>query len=294
MNSRYLILFAGMLAGSSNLGAGIITVTNATYEADATYMSNFTVGTHVTDSQVTPGTVTEQGTSATLSVAQGATLSSQSIGQGTNTRTGAHAIVNYYFTVSGPQNGLTVPVNIQFILTASALGKGAIVAQASSEIELDRSLAVYKDDEAHNMFCPSDINGKMGVMGGPCEYQVTTCSPSFPCFTTSGLVALDATGTAGVDSSFNVNLLTGDVHEITLEVNTLGGEFNIANAFADPYISIDPNFAGASDYSIIQSAGVANGLANAPTATPEPVSFALFGIGLAGVIFFRRRSKKQG
>jgi hypothetical protein len=61
-----------------------------------------------------------------------------------------------------------------------------------------------------------------------------------------------------------------------------------SSAFADPFIEVDPSFANASDLQVIVSAGIGNSQ-DSPSATPEPVSFALAGIGLVGVALIRRR-----
>ena len=45
--------------------------------------------------------------------------------------------------------------------------------------------------------------------------------------------------------------------------------------FAEPCIEVDPNFANASDYSIVVSQGIGN---TPVSATPEPSSLALAGL----------------
>jgi hypothetical protein len=50
-----------------------------------------------------------------------------------------------------------------------------------------------------------------------------------------------------------------------------------ASAFADPFIFVDPGVAGASQYSIVLSPGVANGL---PASVPEPAEWALVATGI--------------
>jgi hypothetical protein len=61
------------------------------------------------------------------------------------------------------------------------------------------------------------------------------------------------------------------------------------SAFLDPLFSIDPNFAGASNYSIETSFGIGNAVG----AVPEPSTWAMMIFGFAGVGFtaYRRKSK---
>ena len=84
-----------------------------------------------------------------------------------------------------------------------------------------------------------------------------------------------------------VNLLSGDQFgggNIVIGASVNGP----SSAFADPFIEVDPSFANASDLQVIVSAGIGNSQ-DSPSATPEPVSFALAGIGLVGVALIRRR-----
>jgi hypothetical protein len=63
---------------------------------------------------------------------------------------------------------------------------------------------------------------------------------------------------------------------------------NGGTASVDPLIYIDPGFAGASDYSIELSPGVANALPGVPE--PAAWTMMLTGFGLLGLAARRRRA----
>jgi hypothetical protein len=73
-----------------------------------------------------------------------------------------------------------------------------------------------------------------------------------------------------------------------LEVEASSGDSPLAesaNASADPFIFIDPSFAGAANYSIEVSPGVGNGL---PSAAPEPGTLGLMASFLGLLLAIRR------
>lgn len=111
----------------------------------------------------------------------------------------------------------------------------------------------------------------------------------------SAVVCTD--GSCGTtDTSFSGTLgssaLSGEVGDtIQLEVEASSGDSllaEFANASADPFIFIDPSFAGAANYHIEVSPGVANGPL---LATPEPGSWMLLGTACAALLISRRRAR---
>lgn len=91
----------------------------------------------------------------------------------------------------------------------------------------------------------------------------------------------------GVVSLMAVSGQVGSVQLTTQAANTFlfGGT---ANASADPFIYVDPLFAGASRYSVVVSEGVGNALS---ITVNEPDSFGLFAIGLVGLIYWRAQRR---
>ena len=79
----------------------------------------------------------------------------------------------------------------------------------------------------------------------------------------------DGYGTVYLTVSAGVSALTGTAY-----------------GFADPVISVDPSAPNAGEYSVDLSEGVGN---TNPTA-PEPATFAMAGMALAGVFLLRRRA----
>jgi len=106
----------------------------------------------------------------------------------------------------------------------------------------------------------------------------------------------DTCGTT--DTSFSGTLATsvfsGQIDTIQLEIEASSGDSpnaEWANASADPYIYIDPSFAGAGKYSVEVSPGVGNAPATL-AAVPEPSSVCLLA-GVASAVALLRRGRRR-
>lgn len=98
----------------------------------------------------------------------------------------------------------------------------------------------------------------------------------------------------GSFNSVGVSGFVGDFVDIQVQASMLGLSSNpeSASASADPLIMVDPTFAGASQYSIVLSPGVGNGIAGAPGA-PEPGTFVLLGLSAIGMFLLRRQMARS-
>lgn len=86
--------------------------------------------------------------------------------------------------------------------------------------------------------------------------------------------------TAGCPST-NVFVQTQATAGLMLDIGQSGS--SAANAFADPIITIDPNFVDAALFDIVFSPGL--------DVVPIPASVYLFGSGLLGLVGMARRKK---
>ncbi len=167
---------------------------------------------------------------------------------------GALAQVKYSFEVVGGNPGDQVPVDIQFDLRTGATVDGidatfGAIAGAQADITvLNQGQSIFFQCASTERF-PTDSCGVSAIFGSA---TVTATSGD-----TSNQLQLRVVAGTGPDP-FQDSLA--------------------AFAFADPFIFVDPGFAGASEYSIVLTPGVGNGI---PGSVPEPAEWLL---AISGVL----------
>lgn len=197
-----------------------------------------------------------QGASAAVSVSSGPVLLAFSTA-GDN----AQAHLSYSFQVSGPSAVFSVPIDISYVV------------EAVGDIRYDASSATLQILQASLFDYPilrlASNDGSAVVTG------------------TSSDASRTATFSTSVSSQPNITL--GVFVNVVLDAFARGPN---GSAFIDPTISIDPTFFAAnpqytpSDFTITQSAGVANG--NTSNSVPEPSSVILL-VGVVSLCALTRR-----
>lgn len=96
------------------------------------------------------------------------------------------------------------------------------------------------------------------------------------------------TGWRSFSARHSLELTSNTQYHVYLSAFTDAYGPDFGEAFADPYIQIDPNFASNHDVQLALSAGVVNN----PISIPVPASSVLFasGLGMLGLLFRRRKS----
>lgn len=169
------------------------------------------------------------------------------------------AVLNYSFEVVGGNPGDQVPLLIATGLSAiTSVGPAISDGYAFSEIVVSTGLA-----GANETIC------SVGCCAGTGE--------------TSFSGVLDATAASGTIDTVHL--------EVEASSQSLPGLGITSSASADPYIYVDPSFAGASNYSILVSPGVGNALPSS-TATPEPGSLWLVPIAMGAILAERLRRRR--
>ena len=177
----------------------------------------------------------------------GAQSSSGPINDLFNPGAGAVATVDYSFQVVGGNPGDVVPILI-------ATGLSATASSFSHAFGFAETVVHTSFGDASRVVCTNNTCG--------------TTDTSF-----SGVFAWSA-----------ISQETGDTIHLSVEAESGDSPLaESANAAADPFIFIDPTFAGAANYSVQVSPGVANSL---PSSVPEPATLALSAAALLLLINF--------
>ena len=171
---------------------------------------------------------------------------------------GSSAAESYYLMASGPSGSvpLIIASNVLANVTECCIVDGVSEGSAASS----GYIRIFYDNDA-TMMIDELVNGGAGA-----NYFVQT----------SSFVAPDITIPANT-------LITVDIGA-SAEAYSAGDS---AFANVDPIISIDPSFAGASNYSLEFSAGIKGSSTSGPgsgSTVPEPSSFWLMTVGLLALV----------
>jgi hypothetical protein len=163
---------------------------------------------------------------------------------------GFNAGIRYFFTVTGPDHDVVIPLLATFALHASAVGTFATNSSASFSV----------------VFTANDFTEQV-------EADVLQPTPT------------------DIFSSRAFGLEVGRVGQVVLGVS--GGSFGgFAEAYADPYIFVDPAFvASHPGYAVAVSDGIGNAAPISAVPEPETGAMMLFGIGL--MVAARRRAAQH-
>ena len=169
---------------------------------------------------------------------------------------GATAAVRYFFEVTGGNSGDVVP-----LLIATNLSTDATAASGGHSFA---SLSAFTNSFG-NSFVAVCTNESCG-----------TTDSSF-----SGLLSTRAR--------------SGEVGELDLQVSAGSGpslNSGFASASADPFIYVDPSFSAASQYSILVSPGVGNGIEAASVPEPGSAGLLALSVGLLWIAVRKRTSAR--
>lgn len=181
--------------------------------------------------------------------------------------------VVYSFEWNGPNGVQTIPVSIAVLLQARS------TVDATDPYAQTESFASYRLSQAGADvdFLEEDCNRPRGVLGPGCQ-------------------------SSGFNGTLNYDLTPNTVYNVELKVFAdasdalvygLAGPHGLttptASANADPHIFLDPDFSFADQYELVLSAGISNVIPTVVPPVPEPETWALMLIGLAGLGMAPRR-----
>jgi hypothetical protein len=230
-----------------------------------------------------PGTVTESsvGPNSPNTLAGGAYTSSATISAAgpflSVSATSNNLTLN---NALGPQGSAQVIYYVEFVGPAGSVPVNVVVSGG-----VGNTNGWFAGTDIHGNPLGGDIADSFieitqaGFNGGAPLIVACAAEPGFACSKDS------------FAGSFQFSLAANTLIQVQLQVDAgvptlYAGTYS---AFIDPVFSIDPSFAGASNYTLALSPGITQTAGSQTAGTPEPSSFALLGFGLLALVAIRRR-----
>ena len=174
----------------------------------------------------------------------------------------AYMFLEYFFRVSGP-SGVSVPI----IINAS----GNVAADTSNQ-----------DAQVYALgYVAVGLKNETPIIGAACQGTGSSCGSwnNAPSFSVSANYTVDSNWDNNIQ--LYLQLTSSWLNPSTDQLS--------ASGFVDPFISIDPTFARANEFSIDFSPGIFNSVAP----VPEPSTWAMMILGFVGLGYMAYRRRKQ-
>ena len=174
-----------------------------------------------------------------------------------------------------------VNLDFQGMIKAEGSGSGGGATAHIALIDLNGDTRVY---DQIGSFADGEHFDRSWIDAAGVNHVSHDANYGFTSFHENGVYAILANTTYIVDVSVSANASTSAGYEVFSDGAS-------GNAFADPYLSIDPSTPNAGAYTLLISPGIGNSLAvAAPVPEPEIYAMILAGLGVIGFTSRRRRS----
>ena len=210
---------------------------------DAFYLAALQTSQHAQREFQAPGTYVLDGASTTVDGTP--SLVGHVATAATDEQGSVESIIHYAFAVSGPVNNIAVPMFVSWSVDASVSGPLLTQASVFSQVWLESGFGGIRI--LATQLAASNLNPQPGR----------------------------------VSATLPFTAIAGGVYGIWMQIDlNARGAGAVADAFADPYLFVDPTFLASNPgYSVMVSPGIGN---TAPV--PEPGTTLLLGSGLVALL----------
>ncbi len=181
---------------------------------------------------------------------------------------------------------------LPFVSLTAQAASGAFVGSFTTVVHLDYSFEVIGGNPGDQV--PLLISTNLSSLGSADALGFASIAVGTSLSDPSLSVCSDGSCSAGTEFSgtLSAEALSGSINTVSLEIEASAGfgpGDQTASASADPWIFIDPTFAGLADYSIELSDGIGNGL----SPVPEPSTWSLLLLAALALLLSRDRRKQR-